>query len=537
MKGAKSTLPALAVALLFGCAYFPIFQILVGKWANSDDYSHAFLVVPIICYMVWLKREVLVAKQATGHGGLLLVLLANALYLISLRLQIPTLIAIAMVMTVVSALSYVAGVRVLRQLAVPICLLLMVIPIPNQIYAMLTMPLQIKVSAVSALIIQGVGIPLFREGNVLSLPDKTFQVVEACSGLRSLISLTTLTLILGYFSLRNTLCKVVLLAASLPVAFLVNILRVTTLILVYHSLRLDLAEGTMHTVMGLVLFGMALVILFALLRLLEQWEAAGGVGGSDSEIPPQGALDPGSTATRGSGAAGQGEKQERLIAANRTTKLIILIAVLLATCVGVYAPSATKPVAEHPSLKRFLGTIAGYTTDEVPLKDDIYRFLDLDDYAFTGYTAADGSKVNLFVGYYYSADKVSAAHSPLTCYPGQGWAIAQPVLRQLVVGERTIHYAELEASRDGGKELVLFWYQAGNSTSSFVFKNKIRVLSSKLTTGNEEHAFVRISVPFVGSGQDRARARGTEFMKAFYPKFIEFMDHNGDQAVRSPVVD
>jgi exosortase len=272
MKERRTAILAIGVAVLFACAYFPVFRILVEKWANSDDYSHAFFVVPIILYMAWLKRESLVAQQTTGHLGLVFVLIANAFYLISLQLQIPSLIAIAMVMTVVSSLWYLAGWRVVRELVIPICLLVLVIPIPNQIYSQVTLPLQIKVSEVSALAIQGLGIPLFREGNVLSLPDKTFQVVEACSGLRSLISLSTLSLILGYFSLRRNGFKVLLVAASLPVAFMINIIRVTSLILAFHYWRLDLAEGARHTAMGLILFGIALVILFSLLRVLEHWD-------------------------------------------------------------------------------------------------------------------------------------------------------------------------------------------------------------------------------------------------------------------------
>jgi len=272
MKEKKTTILTLLVVALFIICFFPVFQILVEKWANSDEYSHAFFIIPIILYMTWLKRECLLESQTGGHIGLFFVVLSNILYIISLQLEIPTIISIAMVMTLVSILFYLAGLRVLKELAIPILLLVMVIPIPNQLYSMVTLPLQIKVSQVSAQVIQLLGIPLFREGNVLSLPDKTFQVVEACSGLRSLISLTTFSLILGYFSLKKGWFKVLLLAASMPVAFFVNIIRVTTLILAYHYFRLDLAEGIKHTVMGLIIFGISLVILFSLLRVLEHWE-------------------------------------------------------------------------------------------------------------------------------------------------------------------------------------------------------------------------------------------------------------------------
>lgn len=268
----KPTILTFLVVALFIVCFFPVFQILVEKWAKSDDYGHAFFVIPIIIYMAWLKRECLTGNQTDGHLGLFFVVLSNASYIISLQLEIPTIISLSMVMSLVSILWYLAGLKVVKELTVPILLLVLVIPIPNQIYSMVTLPLQIKVSQVSAQAIQLLGIPLFREGNVLSLPDRTFQVVEACSGLRSLISLTTLSLILGYFALQKSWFKLLLVTASLPVAFIINIIRVTTLILAYHYFRLDLAEGTKHTVTGLVLFGISLIILFFILRVLEHWE-------------------------------------------------------------------------------------------------------------------------------------------------------------------------------------------------------------------------------------------------------------------------
>lgn len=174
-----------------------------------------------------------------------------------------------------------------------------------------------------------------------------------------------------------------------------------------------------------------------------------------------------------------------------------------------------------------MSEINGYTIEnDVALEDNINQFLDLDDYTFTGYRADDGSIVNLFIGYYYSAGKISAAHSPLSCFPGQGWTIDQPILNQLVVGDQTINYAEIVATLQEKKTLVLYWYQADKSTTSFVFKNKINALYNKFSKGNEQHAFVRVTVPFANSGYDRAKKTGTDFMKAFYPKFIEFVEKN-----------
>jgi EpsI family protein len=221
----------------------------------------------------------------------------------------------------------------------------------------------------------------------------------------------------------------------------------------------------------------------------------------------------------------------------RERKLIILAVVFLATCFAVYDSAERGKGGAHIALKDSLGTFAGYTIDgDVDLGTDLSQYLDLDDYTFTGYRAGDGSKVTLFVGYYYSAEKVSAAHSPFACYPAHGWAIEQPVLQQLVVRGQTINYAEIVAAQEEKKELVLFWFQAYKSTTSYVFRNKIRVMWNKFATGNQDHAFVRVSVPFADSGYDTAKKTATDFMEVFYPKFIEFMDKNDVHAAVSPAV-
>jgi exosortase len=178
-----------------------------------------------------------------------------------------------MVLTIVSTIIYLFGLGTLKNIAIPLALLFLVIPIPNQFLSMLTATLQIKVSQASTVLAQLFSIPIFREGNVLHIPDKTFQVVEACSGIRSLISLSTLSLIFSYFTLNRWWSVTALLLLSIPVAVVINILRVVSLVVVYHWFKIDLSVGTAHTVAGLVLFLFGLFLLNLLQRVLKSWEA------------------------------------------------------------------------------------------------------------------------------------------------------------------------------------------------------------------------------------------------------------------------
>lgn len=259
-------------ALLALAAFYPALRLLVEKWLASEDYSHAFLVVPAVAYMIWQRREWLFSGPGNPAAGLILAALALLAYLFTLIVQIPTLIFLATLAFVTSVLVFFAGFRALPALTMPLLLLLLAIPIPNQVLAGLTASLQLSISAVSETIIRALAIPLFREGNVLHVPGMSFQVVEACSGIRSLISMTTMSLLIGYYFLTRVPSTILLLLFSIPVALLINLLRVVGLVLAYHYFRLDLSAGLAHTLTGLILFMIGLALLFAGQRVLELWE-------------------------------------------------------------------------------------------------------------------------------------------------------------------------------------------------------------------------------------------------------------------------
>ena len=265
-------LPLLTLAL-FTIAFYPSFSLAVSKWAASDDFTHAFFTVPIIIYMFWQKRETLLDKRGNLVVGSVLCAVSLFFYLLSLQIQVPTVILLATVCTIISSVVLLSGLRALGLLVVPLLLLFMIIPIPNQLFSMLTATLQLKVSAVSEMIIGLLGVPIFREGNVLHVPGKTFQVVEACSGIRSLISMTTLSLIIGHFTLERGRSIALLFVLSIPIAIVINVIRVVGLVAVYSFWNIDLSSGTPHTVFGVLLFLLGLAMLFLFQRILEKWEA------------------------------------------------------------------------------------------------------------------------------------------------------------------------------------------------------------------------------------------------------------------------
>lgn len=264
-------LPSLLAVVFIG-TYYPALALFSAKWSGSEDYAHAFFIVPVIIYMIWAKRQVFTARRGSSVIGLILVILSILFYLIALRLQVPTLVFLATIASIVSALIYIGGLNILRELAIPILLMFMIIPIPNQLMSMVTASLQLKISEINEVLIRLFAIPMYREGNVLHVEGMSFQVIEACSGVRSLISMTTLSVIISYLYLKKTWSAVILFLFSIPAAIFINIIRVLGLVLAYHYFHLDLSTGLAHTLTGLILFLFGLALLVVMQRILEWWE-------------------------------------------------------------------------------------------------------------------------------------------------------------------------------------------------------------------------------------------------------------------------
>lgn len=205
-------------------------------------------------------------------------------------------------------------------------------------------------------------------------------------------------------------------------------------------------------------------------------------------------------------------------------KLFVLSILFLLTCGFIYCGEDSVQTSKRP-IKQYLGHIDNYrTVRHIKLEDSALNMLNLDDYLYVDYEGPKG-KVNLYIGYYYTADKASAPHSPLVCYPSQGWKIEKQTSDLFVYADSyPINYDEIITSLGNQKELVLFWFQAHHHTNTQTVKNKIEIGYNKLMGNNEQNAFVRVSVSLEGTDIEQARKNAIDFINIFYPQFIHFID-------------
>jgi exosortase len=250
-------------------SYAPVLWLLVRQWDSDPDMGHGFFVPLVAGFIVWQKRAQLLAlKPSPDWWGLAVVLYAG------LQLWIATLGAelflarTAFVISIVGVVLLLGGTAYVRVLAFPLFLLLFMIPIPAVIYNSITFPLQLLASRVSTEALDLMQIPVLRDGNVLELARQKLSVVEACSGIRSLLSLTFLSLVYGYFFENKPWLRVVLFVSTIPIAIVANASRVT-LTGVLTEYKPELAEGFFHTASGWVIFMAALAIMLALHRIIN----------------------------------------------------------------------------------------------------------------------------------------------------------------------------------------------------------------------------------------------------------------------------
>lgn len=260
-----AVLAALVAAI--GVLYAGVLSSLVRQWSSDDNYSHGFLVIPLALYFVWERREALAAAAVRpGVPGVLLIAGSLVVWAAGILGAELFLTRVSLIGVLAGAIWFIWGFAHLRILIFPILFLLLMIPLPSIIFNQIAFPLQLVASQAGEAVISAAGIPVLREGNVLVLPARTLEVAEACSGIRSLVSLLMLAIVLGYFTERRRGARIAIVLASVPIAILANAARVAGTGLAAEWVSPAAADGFFHTFSGWLVF----VVAFAGLLLVQR---------------------------------------------------------------------------------------------------------------------------------------------------------------------------------------------------------------------------------------------------------------------------
>ena len=265
----RTIVAAAAITLAVILVFWQVFVRLVDAWIVDGNYSHGFLIIPIALYFVWERREKLVAASRRP-SWLGLVVLAGGIGILLAGLWGSELFLsrVALLPVIAGIVLFLLGWNHLRILTFPIAFLLLMIPIPAIIFNQIAFPLQMFASRVGEWAISAAGIPVLREGNVLILARTTLEVAEACSGIRSLVSLITLGIVYGYFMDPRLWVRMLIVASAVPVAILANGARVAGTGMAAHWIGKEAAEGFFHEFSGWIVFLFAFVMILILQKFI-----------------------------------------------------------------------------------------------------------------------------------------------------------------------------------------------------------------------------------------------------------------------------
>lgn len=266
----RAWLPSALLALLLIALYYRVGIKLVVDWYNIPDYSHGFLVPLFSLFLLWDKREKIAATpvQSTWAGLPLIVLglvfLVFGIYGVDLFTS-----RVSFVVLLAGLIWTFLGRAMLRELSFPVLVLLLAIPFPAIIFNQITFPLQLLASKLASMILPLIGVPVLQEGNVIQLPAMKLEVAEACSGIRSLMSLFTLAVFYGYFLERTTRRRILLALASIPIAVAANAIRIVGTGLCVQYWDPVKALGFFHEFSGWVIFVISLACLYLIHRFMR----------------------------------------------------------------------------------------------------------------------------------------------------------------------------------------------------------------------------------------------------------------------------
>jgi exosortase len=267
----------LLMAAVLLALYAAVIQGLLINWYQDPDYSHGFFVPLLSAYLIWRKRaELLTLPAHPNWQGLFIVLASLGLLFLGTLGAELFLTRIALVSTVAGLVIYFLGWPTLRSISFPMALLLLMIPLPALVYNEIVFPLQFVASSFATRTLETLNLfPVLKEGNILVLPENRIEVVEACSGIRSLMSLITLAVCYGYFAERNRYLRIVLVLLVIPLAVISNGLRVVGTAMLTYYWGPEAAEGFLHSFSGWVIFIVATCLLLVLHKLINVVHGSG----------------------------------------------------------------------------------------------------------------------------------------------------------------------------------------------------------------------------------------------------------------------
>jgi exosortase D (VPLPA-CTERM-specific) len=472
------------------------------RWTHEEEYGYGFLIVALVPLLLWRCWHLIAAASSGPRWPGLMVVAAAQVCIVFAALGESYLIEqVAVIATLLGIGMVVFGTGPFRVFAPIALLLLLTIPMPYTLQAILTIKLQMLSTNLGVALIRFIGLPVYVDGNVVDLGTYKIQVAEACSGLRYLLPLTCISFIVAYLYKAPFWKKAVVVVSAAPITILINSFRIAVTAVLVGYFGSGMAEGFLHQFEGWVVFLIGALFLGLELFVLEGFRCSNVAIESifDQPTAAEHAVDP------------------------FKTPLPLILTLLL--CVGTLAATnliasgyRSAPRQTRQSFSEFPREIGRWTAQRGRLDTEIVDTLKATDYYVGDFVeASDTPPVNLFVAYYDSLSRSAAIHSPRVCLPGSGWEFASFEERnfgEIATGVTgTYNYVLI---KKGEQEILMYyWFQQRERRTADEFAMKYYLLVDGLSSSRKDGALVRLYTPVVAAAGENAEVEANARLHAF----------------------
>jgi exosortase D (VPLPA-CTERM-specific) len=512
LLGAVVAIAVLATVLAFHSGVAE----LVHRWSSQEEYSHGFLIPFVSVWLLWSRRDAL--RSGIGQPswlGLVLILLAALMNLIGDLSAIFILSQVGFVVALAGIALAIGGYSLLRVVLVPIIFLLFAIPLPYFIDAILTLQLQLVSSELGAFVIHLFQIPVYLDGNIIDLGNYKLQVVEACSGLRYLYPLLSLSFLAAYLFQAPIWQRAVVFLSAVPITIGMNSLRIGLVGVLVSHWGIAQAEGVLHLFEGWVIFIACAALLAAEIFLLARLS-----GKRFFEVFHAPSIKP---------------QPQSGSAYTRFLPIAVCLATLIATGAAVsFVADRHEIVPDRPRFAAFPQALGSWQGRPSMLEPDVERGLKLDDYILANYSAPDRKPVNLYVAYYASQREGESPHSPIVCLPGGGWQITEFERTSITDGNQSLPFNRVIIARDNQQSLVYYWFDERGRAVANEWWAKWYLFVDAITKNRTDAALVRLTTNVLpGETAHDADTRLRSFIQQLVPTLQKYLPSEAEPQLKT----
>lgn len=501
-------LPAIAGVLISLAAFSSALLELINRWSAQEEYSHGFLIPIVTAWLLWMRRDALAASIGRPSlAGPALILLAIAMHVLGELSAIWIFSQVGFVLCLMGIALSIGGYSLLRVAFIPLAYLLFAIPLPYFIDAVLTLKLQLISSQLGVFFIRLFQIPVYLDGNIIDMGVYKLQVVEACSGLRYLYPLLSLSFLAAYLFQAPFWQRILVFLSSIPIAIGMNGFRIGVVGFLVDRWGTRMAEGALHFFEGWVIFLACSILLAAEMYVLARFS---GRRFFDVFHLPNIKASP------------------RTAEPTRSRAAVPILTALSFLCVGglavFFISSRSEIIPERSRFVAFPTQLAGWQGHVSSLDLATEQFLRVDDYILADYSQPGGMPVNLYVAYYASQRKNKSPHSPIVCLPGGGWLITSLERRNLGSDGASYPYNRVIIQDGAKRDLVYYWFDERGRPIADEYWAKWYLLANSIVQNRTDGALIRLTTPIKpDESEDSADQRLRSFLQVALPPLTKFL--------------